>query len=83
VKDDWVLGELVKVWYRLDEDGGGGGHTGDLARADGLEDGKKWIRILADGKELKTISFHVSRVAGGVANLGIALRDYAGRVVPL
>ena len=37
VEDDWVLGELVEMWYRLDEDGGVGSYAGELTRANRLE----------------------------------------------
>jgi len=56
VKDDWVLGELVKVGYRFYENGRGGGDAGELARADGLKDREERIRILANSDELVQLS---------------------------
>jgi hypothetical protein len=53
VEDDGVLGELVEVRYRLYEDGGCGGDAGELALADGLEDRKERIRVLADCEDLR------------------------------
>jgi hypothetical protein len=52
VDNDGILGELIEMRYRLNEDGGGGGHTGEFTRANGLEDREERIRILADSKYL-------------------------------
>ena len=52
---DGVLSELVEVWNRFNENGGRGGHAGELARAYGLENGEKRVRILADRQKLEVI----------------------------
>jgi hypothetical protein len=49
---DGVLGKLVEVGYRLDEDRRGGGNGGDFAGADGREAREKRVRILLDGNKL-------------------------------
>lgn len=38
--------------YRLYENGRGCGDAGELARADGLEDGEQRVGILADSEDL-------------------------------
>lgn len=53
MEDDRVCGELVEMWDRLDEDGRVGGDGGELACANGLEDGEERVRILAYRDDLK------------------------------
>jgi hypothetical protein len=55
VEDNRVLCEFVEVWYRLYEDRRGGGNAGELARANGLEDGEERVRILTDCEDLETL----------------------------
>lgn len=52
MEDDGILCELVKMRYRLYENGRGCGDAGELARADGLEDGEQRVGILADSEDL-------------------------------
>lgn len=52
VEDHWVLGELVEVGDGGQEDVGGGGDRGELARADGGEDGEERVVVVADRLDL-------------------------------
>lgn len=52
MEDDGILGQLVEVGYRLDENGRGGRDGNQLAGANWLEDGKERVGILPDGQDL-------------------------------
>ena len=84
MEDDGVLGELVQVRYRLDEDGGCGGDAGEFAIADGLEDGEERVGVLADCEDLGGVSVAILHTQLGMpAYLWLGLAHDAGRMVLL
>jgi hypothetical protein len=83
VEDDGVLGELVEMGDRLDKDRRRGGYAGELASANGLKDGEKGIRILADRQKLRAVIRQGRHVYSGELTYLWLLSNDAGRIACL
>ena len=83
VEDDGVLCELVEVWYRLHQDRGGGGDTGELTSTDGLENRKKRVGILANREDLDVVNSAMTAVVCMATCLWLLLGNNGRRVALL